>query len=47
MMAAKMNMKILTLADYVNDGDDEIADYKLRDDNYPEIMKNKKQFRYA
>ena len=26
----------LDLSDYVSDGDDEIADYKLRDDNYPE-----------
>jgi RNA polymerase sigma-54 factor len=27
----------LDISDYVNDGDDEVGDYKLRDDNYPEI----------
>ncbi len=26
----------LDISDYVSDGDDEVADYKLRDDNYPE-----------
>src|SRR5215216_3500499 len=26
----------LDISDYVNDGDDEVGDYKLRDDNYPE-----------
>ena len=26
----------IDISDYVNDGDDDIADYKLRDDNYPE-----------
>lgn len=26
----------LDLSEYVSDGDDEVADYKLRDDNYPE-----------
>ena len=26
----------IDISDYVKDGDDEIADYKLRDDNYPE-----------
>src|ERR1700709_1918745 len=24
----------INISDYVNDGDDEVADYKLRDDNY-------------
>ncbi len=27
----------IDLSDYVHEGDDEIADYKLRDDNYPEL----------
>lgn len=27
----------LDLSEYVSDNDDEVADYKLRDDNYPEI----------
>ncbi|HWB28077.1 MAG TPA: RNA polymerase factor sigma-54 [Chitinophagaceae bacterium] len=27
----------LDISEYVGDGDDEIADYKLRDDNYPEL----------
>lgn len=27
----------LDISDYVSDGDDEVADYKLRDDNYPEL----------
>ena len=27
----------LDISDYVADGDDEVADYKLRDDNYPEL----------
>lgn len=26
----------IDISDYVQDGDDEVADYKLRDDNYPE-----------
>src|SRR5260370_34736675 len=26
----------IDISEYVNDGDDEIADYKLRDDNYPD-----------
>ncbi len=26
----------IDISEYVRDGDDEIADYKLRDDNYPE-----------
>jgi len=26
----------IDVSDYVNEGDDEVADYKLRDDNYPE-----------
>jgi RNA polymerase sigma-54 factor len=26
----------IDISDYVRDGDDDIADYKLRDDNYPE-----------
>ncbi|HZG24606.1 MAG TPA: RNA polymerase sigma-54 factor, partial [Chitinophagaceae bacterium] len=29
------------ISDYVADGDDEVGDYKLRDDNYPEIDDNK------
>src|SRR5215212_4759018 len=31
----------IDLSDYVHEGDDEIADYKLRDDNYPEADDNK------
>src|SRR5688572_29738745 len=31
----------LDLSDYVTEGDDEVGDYKLRDDNYPEIDDNK------
>ncbi|HAO45346.1 MAG TPA: RNA polymerase factor sigma-54 [Ferruginibacter sp.] len=31
----------IDISEYVNDGDDEIADYKLKDDNYPEIDENK------
>ncbi len=31
----------LDISDYVADGDDEVGDYKLRDDNYPEIDDNK------
>jgi RNA polymerase sigma-54 factor len=31
----------MDLSEYVNDGDDEIADYKMRDDNYPEADDNK------
>ena len=31
----------IDISDYVHDGDDEIADYKLRDDNYPEQDENK------
>jgi len=27
----------LDISDYVADGDDDVADYKLRDDNYPEL----------
>jgi RNA polymerase sigma-54 factor len=27
----------LDISEYVNDGDDEVGDYKLRDENYPEI----------
>src|SRR3954469_20495426 len=27
----------LDISDYVADGDDEVADYKLRDENYPEL----------
>jgi RNA polymerase sigma-54 factor len=27
----------IDISDYVQDGDDDIADYKLRDDNYPEL----------
>src|SRR5215475_4358062 len=26
----------IDISEYVNDGDDEVADYKLRDDNYPD-----------
>src|SRR5689334_6171841 len=31
----------IDISDYVHEGDDEIADYKLRDDNYPEPDDNK------
>ncbi|MFN8250318.1 MAG: RNA polymerase factor sigma-54 [Ferruginibacter sp.] len=31
----------IDISEYVSDGDDEIADYKLRDDNYPEADDNK------
>ncbi|MFN8242475.1 MAG: RNA polymerase factor sigma-54 [Ferruginibacter sp.] len=31
----------IDISEYVADGDDEIADYKLRDDNYPEADENK------
>lgn len=31
----------LDISDYVAEGDDEVGDYKLRDDNYPEIDDNK------
>ncbi len=31
----------LDLSEYVSDSDDEVADYKLRDDNYPEADDNK------
>jgi RNA polymerase sigma-54 factor len=31
----------LDLSDYLADGDDEVGDYKLRDDNYPEADENK------
>ncbi len=27
----------IDISEYVNDGDDDVGDYKLRDDNYPEI----------
>ncbi len=31
----------IDISEYVNDGDDDIGDYKLRDDNYPEIDDNR------
>lgn len=31
----------IDISEYVSDGDDEVADYKLRDDNYPETDENK------
>jgi RNA polymerase sigma-54 factor len=31
----------IDISDYVQEGDDEIADYKLRDDNYPEQDENR------
>ncbi len=31
----------IDISDYVNEGDDEVADYKLRDDNYPESDEKK------
>ncbi|MHB1921436.1 MAG: RNA polymerase factor sigma-54 [Chitinophagaceae bacterium] len=31
----------IDISDYVSDGDDEVADYKLRDENYPELEENK------
>src|SRR5258706_5145557 len=31
----------IDISEYVQDGDDDIADYKLRDDNYPELDDSK------
>jgi RNA polymerase sigma-54 factor len=31
----------IDISEYVNDGDDEVGDYRLRDDNYPEMDDNK------
>jgi RNA polymerase sigma-54 factor len=31
----------IDISEYVSDGDDEVADYKLRDDNYPDADDNK------
>src|SRR2546422_5963331 len=31
----------IDITDYVQNGDDDIADYKLRDENYPELDDNK------
>src|SRR5690349_933293 len=31
----------IDISDYVMDGDDDVADYKLRDDNYPEMDEKK------
>src|ERR1700733_8751366 len=31
----------IDISEYVQDGDDDIADYKLRDDNYPEVDDSK------
>ena len=31
----------IDISDYVNEGDDEVGDYKLRDENYPEIDDNR------
>lgn len=31
----------IDISEYVNDGDDDIGDYKLRDENYPEIDDNR------
>ncbi|MDB5191262.1 MAG: polymerase sigma-54 factor RpoN [Segetibacter sp.] len=31
----------IDLSDYVSEGDDEVGDYKLRDDNYPELDEGK------
>ena len=31
----------IDISDYVQDGDDDIADYKMKDDNYPEADDNK------
>lgn len=31
----------IDITEYVNEGDDEVADYKLKDDNYPEIDENR------
>jgi len=31
----------IDISEYVSDGDDDVADYKLKDDNYPEIDENK------
>jgi RNA polymerase sigma-54 factor len=31
----------IDISEYVSDGDDEVADYKLRDDNYPDAEDNK------
>ena len=34
--AAEDEYDNIDISEYVNEGDDEVADYKLRDDNYPE-----------
>ena len=34
--AAQDEYDNIDISDYVNDHDDEVADYKLRDDNYPD-----------
>src|SRR5690242_16280054 len=31
----------LDISDYINEGDDEIADYRMRDENYPEMDEQK------
>lgn len=31
----------IDISEYVNDGDDEVADYRLRDDHYPEVEENR------
>lgn len=31
----------IDLSDYISDGDDEVADYKMRDENYPEMEEQK------
>ena len=36
-----MNMRISIISDYVGDDDGEIADYKMKDENYPEADDNK------
>ena len=31
----------IDISEYVNDGDDEVGDYKLKDNNYPELDEGK------
>jgi len=36
-----MNTKNIDISEYVHDGDDEVADYKMRDDNYGDADEKK------
>ncbi len=40
-MEVRMKYDNIDISEYVGDDDGEIADYKMRDDNYPEIDENK------